>query len=510
MSNLSELLPSGGGGAKEATFTATGTLASGQTVGLRSDGTVEPIAETNVGASTTTPVTTMSSPTYSSQFVAEYDAANNRIFIATGNYSSIYITTGVINTSTGAITFNSTVASFTHNGNYYDISYDPNKDELFIVYTTSITYFAIGTLSGSGTSTTISLQTGLGGIYSGSANNVSVGYDDHSNCHWVWWKDGGSAWNYYSAIAAIKTTSSSAYSQVTQNYFYAYYQSSGDPCRAVRDNNGRLWWNIIFHDGSHRKLLTKCFTLSGSTMTDHGNNWYDPAPTNYLESYSTIAYDSTNNQLLCMAIDNNSGNYYDYGIIYNIATTTLSQDGTFSQVFNVRPRGEGSISMVYDSTEDCYVYSVHANTPDSIFIYKASYDQSTNALTATYQTSVSTADYFILQGSECLSWYDSASKYVGHVMRSTNNVNQQSFTFRLAHTTTNNDTFIGITNEAIANAATGTVTLKGGVPTNLTGLTIDSDMYLQGDGTISTTSTSPAINIGKAFSTTAMILKGVS
>lgn len=509
MSNLSELLPSGGGGAKEATFTATGTLANGQTVGLRSDGTVEPIAETNVGASTTTPVNTMSSPTYTSQFAVTHDEANNRVFIATSNYSSIYVTTGVINTSTGAITFNSTVASFTHNGNYYDLSYDPNKDELFFAYADSnYTYFAIGTLSGSGASTGISISSGLGGIYYGSPNSISVGYDDHSDCHWVWWKDGGSSWSNYSAIAAMKTTSSSAYSQVTQNYFYAYYQGSSDPCESVRDNNGRLWWNVIFNDGGGRKLLTKCFTLSGSTMTDHGNNWYNP--TSNIEQYSAVAYDSTNNQLLCIAVDNNSGNYYDYGIIYNIATTTLSQDGTFSQVFNVRPRSEGSISMVYDSTEDCYVYSLLTHTPNQISIYKASYDQSTTTLTGTYQTAVSSADYFICHGSNGLSWYDSASKYVGHVTKSTNDVNQQSFTFRLAHTTTNNDTFIGITNEAIANAATGTVTLKGGVPTNLTGLTIDSDMYLQSDGTISTTSTSPAINIGKAFSTTAMILKGVS
>tara|TARA_R110001592_G_scaffold352220_1_gene649884 strand:+ start:2668 stop:3015 length:348 start_codon:yes stop_codon:yes gene_type:complete len=40
MSNLSELLPAGAG-AKSATFVASGTLASGQTVALKSDGTVE-------------------------------------------------------------------------------------------------------------------------------------------------------------------------------------------------------------------------------------------------------------------------------------------------------------------------------------------------------------------------------------------------------------------------------------------------------------------------------------
>ena len=43
MSNLSDLLPAGAG-AKSAEFTADGTLSSGQTVALQSDGTVAPVS----------------------------------------------------------------------------------------------------------------------------------------------------------------------------------------------------------------------------------------------------------------------------------------------------------------------------------------------------------------------------------------------------------------------------------------------------------------------------------
>ena len=49
MSNLSELLPAGAG-AKSAEFVASGTLSSGQTVILNSNGTVEAVAETNISA----------------------------------------------------------------------------------------------------------------------------------------------------------------------------------------------------------------------------------------------------------------------------------------------------------------------------------------------------------------------------------------------------------------------------------------------------------------------------
>ena len=47
MSNLSELLPAGAG-AKSADFVASGTLGSGVTVALQSDGTVEAVAESLV------------------------------------------------------------------------------------------------------------------------------------------------------------------------------------------------------------------------------------------------------------------------------------------------------------------------------------------------------------------------------------------------------------------------------------------------------------------------------
>jgi hypothetical protein len=53
MSNLSDLLPAGAG-AKSATFTASGTLPSGQVVILNTDGTVSSVTQSS--SSTGTPV----------------------------------------------------------------------------------------------------------------------------------------------------------------------------------------------------------------------------------------------------------------------------------------------------------------------------------------------------------------------------------------------------------------------------------------------------------------------
>jgi hypothetical protein len=65
-------------------------------------------------------------------------------------------------------------------------------------------------------------------------------------------------------------------------------------------------------------------------------------------------------------------------------------------------------------------------------------------------------------------------------------------------------TFIGISDAAISSAASGSVTIKGGISTNVTGLTANSTYYVQADGTLATTSSS--VLAGKALSSTSINL----
>ena len=62
--------------------------------------------------------------------------------------------------------------------------------------------------------------------------------------------------------------------------------------------------------------------------------------------------------------------------------------------------------------------------------------------------------------------------------------------------------FIGLADAAISNAATGKINVKGSINSKQSSLTIGSDYYVQNDGSISTTSTSPAVKIGQAVTAT--------
>ena len=80
--------------------------------------------------------------------------------------------------------------------------------------------------------------------------------------------------------------------------------------------------------------------------------------------------------------------------------------------------------------------------------------------------------------------------------------------FTTGYTSLTATNFVGISDAAILDTASGNVTIKGGIAaTGLTSLTPGSDYYAQGDGTISTSSSGDAVKIGKAMSATSINLE---
>ena len=73
-------------------------------------------------------------------------------------------------------------------------------------------------------------------------------------------------------------------------------------------------------------------------------------------------------------------------------------------------------------------------------------------------------------------------------------------------TTETADNFIGISSASYADGETATVTLAGSVSDNQTGLTTNSVYYVQTDGTIATTADTPSVELGRAISSTSLLL----
>jgi len=69
--------------------------------------------------------------------------------------------------------------------------------------------------------------------------------------------------------------------------------------------------------------------------------------------------------------------------------------------------------------------------------------------------------------------------------------------------------FIGISSAAYADTATATLNLQGGTATNVSGLTAGTTYYAQGDGTLGASAGTPSVEVGKALSSTSILLKGI-
>ena len=114
MSNLSELLPAGGG-QNNFTFTASGAVSNGDAVVLNSDGTVTSVG--NVAAAIGTAVQISSQTSINSRRLsAAYDSVNNKIVIVYMGGSSYGV--AVVGTISG-----STVSYGT------PVTYDSNSQE---------------------------------------------------------------------------------------------------------------------------------------------------------------------------------------------------------------------------------------------------------------------------------------------------------------------------------------------------------------------------------------------
>ena len=136
MSTLSDLLPAGSGG-KNVNFVASGSLPNGQTVGLKSDGTVEAIAGTSAYISS--PVVFDANGQASDPPAIFFDPDSNKVVLAYTDFNSggqSGYGTCIVGTVTGTtITFSSTpLIIATYATNRFCSAYDPDTQRGVVGY----------------------------------------------------------------------------------------------------------------------------------------------------------------------------------------------------------------------------------------------------------------------------------------------------------------------------------------------------------------------------------------
>ena len=476
MSNLSDLLPAGGGG-KQVDFVASGTLGSGQTVVLNSNGTVSVVAETS------TPQAIGTKTSYSSGQVVDqsvaYSPTSNKIVIIYSDYGASQYGRAVVGTVSGtSITFGTPVTFDSSYVSYNDVVFDSTFNKIIVAYQfQSGTYSGrtvIGTISGNSISFTSPVT-----FSSSSFFNGKIAIDSVNNKVVAVWSDQG---NGHYGTARAGTFNGSTITWGTASIFQSnitFYQD----LIYIPDNDKYLVSHYTPGGG-----LSSVITLSGTSLSFGSSSSFVTAG---LPAYPKSLFNSANNKIVTVWLDLVNNTFY--ATLGTISGTSISY-GT--------PIQFESDVYEFDATQDVggniYVPFAQLSSPYNGYFVVGSITG--NSISFTTRTQFTTNIY------QLASAYDSTSNKMVTSFRDNALTKGSAVVVQIGSTSTNNTSFIGITDQAIANGASGKVVVQGGVSEKVTGLTANTDYYVQSDGSISTTVSS--VPAGKALSSTSILLKG--
>ena len=131
MTNLSDLLPAGGS-AKEATAIASGNIATGQTIVLKSNGQIEAVGETQISEGFGSIVNYDSGGNYPYEVAIAYDTNVDRICVCyyiNGSYPLAQVGT----VSGSSITFGTATQVMTQTSGGLDCCFDASQNKIIVV-----------------------------------------------------------------------------------------------------------------------------------------------------------------------------------------------------------------------------------------------------------------------------------------------------------------------------------------------------------------------------------------
>ena len=481
MSNLSELLPTGGG-QNAVDFVASGTLSSGQAVVLKSDGTVAAISATGSPAEIGSLTTFSSNET--DRATATYDVASQKIVIAYRDNGNSSYGTAIVGTVSGtSISFGTAVVFASANADSKSIVYDANAEKVVIAYqdrsNSAYGTAIVGTVSGTsisfGSATVFETANAsfINADYDSTAQKIVFSYIDYGNSQY------GTAIVGTVSGTSISFGSATVFESAPTVYISAVY----DP-----DQNKTI---IAYRDTGNSNYGTAIVgTVSGTSISFGSAAVFKTSSTNYIQT----TYDTANDKVVIGYQDGGNSDA-PTAIVGTVSGTSIS----FGSEATASTELTQPLGMTFDS-----------GSGKVVFVYKDFVGGATNG-TLNEGTVSGTSITF---GSKVVWTTDQPAAYAQSGSAATYDstlgraVIVSGFGFPInagkavvyKGEASNNTDFIGITAEAISDTATGAVNVYGGINEAQSGLTIASDYYVQDDGSLSTTASS--VKVGQAISAT--------
>jgi len=492
MSNLSDLLPAGAG-AKSATFTASGAIGNGVTVGLNSDGTVTAVGifPESFGSPEVFESAAVSGAS-GDNMAAVYDSGNDRVVVFYRDQGNSNYGTAVVGTISGtSISFGSPVVYESATVDYVRAAFDAGAGKTVTAYrdggNSNYGTSVVGTVSG----TSISFGAAVvfesanvhvyGVAFDSSADKVVISYIDYGNNA------------YGTAIVGTVSGTSISFGSATVFAPVNLYSSQG----GITYNAASDVVVMAYRDASVNSNRGAAIvgTVSGTSISFGSKTYFENGTISGSAGTIAITYDSTNGKVVTACADGGNSNQ-GTAAVGTVSGTSIS----FGTPVVFETGAVVKLSAIYDATNNKIniVYADNGNSSKGTLVVGA-----VSGTTISFEAPVIFNDG--TTNGEISATFDSAQSVV--FIAYADGSNSSYGTGKVfQNESTNSADFIGITDQAIADTATGSVVVEGGVTEKVSGLTTGSTYYIQNDGSLSTTSSS--VTAGKALSATKLLLKG--
>jgi len=458
MSTLSDLLPAGSGG-KNVDFVASGTLTSGQTVSLLSNGKVEASGVESVTASLGS-VNSLGVNGTRATIAGYYDPDENACVII---YSGVndYMTAVAGTISGTTITFGSPSIGYSFSTNKYTAAYDTTNNAGVVVYYSdgNTGNFEAKQLNVSGT--TSNWETGNGTqVHTSSNRSTSIVFCPNSDRFLATWNQSGQGLLRH-CIGQISGTSTSWTSYV-DNFNGQYMNCYDGGWRPVLSYDPTYEVVLIAQTYRYSPYYMSYMVVSvGSSSASATinqtalNSYYSDTPFsayNVNDKKHVLAYTVAGGMdVVPIQFTSNSA--------VSFTTPTVSSGNFGPTIGNSNVRDANGIGYNPLMKKTGLMYSDSLGEQDIVSV-----DTSTS--TYTTGTNLPVQNTYIGSKQERPVLYDSSSTNMFIAFKSGSaGTTYDARTYTMDGDVSNLSDFIGITDAAISDTATGSVTIKGGIAT---------------------------------------------
>ncbi len=489
--------------------TASGSIATGETIVVNSDGTVSACSGSFQTADTGTESLTTNQQYQSRSVRAVYDENAQRVVVAhMGSGSVGYVQVGSI--SSGVVTFGTPV-TFSSGGlrSNLDMIYDPDTQQVVIAFcdfnSSNKGYAVVGAVSG----LSITFGTAVewsNGVSVTETDGIKLCYDKSDDKVIIVWKQSSNSQYCMACAGTVGTTSISFTTPVSVEGLPVYNMSlSFDETANVTI--------MTFQDFATGGNTVKALSCSSGTITAGSNAYWNDATSTDGDDCegATSVYDPDNGKVVCVSRNQNN-NYAITAFDVSGTTVTAGAALVIPQIDGGSTTGENTIGLAYDTIANKFLILQPLYDTTGYNVREVTFDGSTFTLNAG-STTFTSGQLEQSTGTPHNLIHDPNEDELVAVLPMNNlDIDTRCLTLFSESTNLTLNNFVGFSNGTYSDGQTASV-LSGGVFTT-TGLTGGEIHYVDAAGAMSNTPyklgnvAGAFVSSGLALSSTELLVKG--